>query len=790
MKKILFFSLVLLVWAGAHAQIKLTGVVRDVQTKEPVKDVAVTLLPNGPVLQTNAQGEFAFELKASQQVTLQFKHISYGVANKTISVEKGEANTTIDVFLEAEKTLLQPVEVSALRAGETTPVAFTDIDKEQISALNTGRDVPYLLEQTPSVIATSDAGAGIGYTNLRIRGSDITRINVTVNGIPINDAESHTVFWVNMPDLASSTNSLQLQRGVGTSTNGSAAFGASLNMETDGPLKAPNAQLHVGGGSFNTQRYTAQFGTGLLKNKWWMDGRLSKITSDGYVDRASSDLKSYYISGGFVSEKTTVRAVVFGGKEITYQAWNGVDSATMATNRTFNSAGALYDDAWNVTGFYDNEVDNYEQNHYQLHLNQLLTQRLKLNVSLHYTKGGGYYEQYKQSQYMPDYGIEPIYIGTDTIDYTDLIRRKWLQNDFYGAIFNVEYANSFLTSILGGGYQQYDGDHFGEVIWARDASQTEIRNRYYNSVSTKTDWNIYWKNLIKLNEKITAFVDVQMRSVKYSAAGTDDDVADFSFSQPNLFFNPKVGLTYKINTNDKIFASYAVANKEPNRTDLIYADPANLPRPEHLQDFELGYEFSGEKFQFKSNAFLMFYTDQLVLTGQLDNVGYPIRKNIGESYRIGIEFAMSWRPYKWVQWAPNVAYIQSQNLNYVEESDNGQVKPLGNTAIAYAPNTVFSSALDFYPLKGVTLGLFTQYVSRQYLNNSQIKRLSLDPYVVNNLQLSYDFKPTWIGGMRVYVSVNNVFNALYANNGYVWGSTPYFYPQAGINFLAGLQVTF
>jgi iron complex outermembrane receptor protein len=462
----------------------------------------------------------------------------------------------------------------------------------------------------------------------------------------------------------------------------------------------------------------------------------------------------------------------------------------MATNRTDNSAGAIYDANWNVIDYYDNEVDNYGQDHYQLHLNQILNDRFKLNVSLHYTKGRGYYEQYKQDASMAEYGINPVILGGDTISTTDLVRQKWLDNDFYGAIFNLEYTNAFMTSILGGGISQYDGDHFGEVIWARYASQTQPGQQYYNSASSKSDANVYWKNLIDINGRITAFVDLQVRAVNYNASGADDDVGQFSFEQNNVFFNPKAGLTYRVNEKDKVFVSYAVGHKEPNRTDLIYADPNGLPRPEKLQDFEFGYEYASEKLVFKGNAFYMFYTDQLVLTGQLDNVGYPIRKNIGKSYRIGVELAVSWQPLKWLKWSPNVAYIQSQNLDYIEESANGDVKSLGSTAIAYSPNTVFSSTLEFYPAKGVTLGVFSQYVSRQYLNNSQVDRLSLDSYFLNSIRVAYDLRPSWIGKIRLYASVNNVFNAMYANNGYVWGATPYYYPQAGINFLGGVEVSF
>ncbi len=784
MKKIIFFSLALMAWARVSAQIKLTGTVLDAQSNQPIPGVVLQLKNFSP-LETDSGGKFLFTL--TDTGTYQLKFIMFGYENQTIEVAVPNTNPKqIEVKLVPGITELEPVEVNAIRANSNTPMAYENLNKEEIEVLNTGRDVPYLLEQMPSVITTSDAGAGIGYTNMRVRGSDISRINVTVNGIPMNDAESHGVYWVNMPDLASSTNSIQLQRGVGTSTNGSSAFGASLNMETNGPTAKPMGMIHVGGGSFNTQRYTAQFGSGLINKNWWMSGRLSKLKTDGYVDRASSDLQSYFVTGGFVNEKTAVRAVVFGGKEKTYQSWNGVDSATFASDPTYNSAGAIYHPDGSVT-YYDNETDNYQQTHYQLHVNQKLSKLFKLNVSGHYTKGQGYYEQYKQDGDMAYYGMYPIIMGNDTITTTDLVRRKWLDNDFYGAIFNIEYENEKWQSIFGGGVHNYEGNHFGQVIWARYASQTENDHEYYNSFSTKFEWNVYWKNMYAINKKIMAFVDLQVRSVDYSAHGVDDDVAAFSYDQKNIFFNPKIGATYVLNANSKLFASYAVANKEPNRTDLIYADPDDLPKPETLQDIELGFDWSKENFTLKANAFYMHYTNQLVLTGKLDAVGYPIRKNVGKSYRSGVELSAIVAHKKWLKWSPNVAYIVSQNVDYLVEGGNGEFVNIGNTAIAYSPNVVAGSFLEFVPIKNLSAGIFSKYVSRQYLNNSEEESLSIADYFINDLRFSYLYNPSWIGSVRVYFNINNVFDVSYASNGADYG-VAYYYPQAGINFLTGIQI--
>lgn len=793
MKKIFFFSLAILAWAGAFAQIRLSGLVRDAQTKEPLTGVVIQIIETNQVTESKSDGTFQFLMDKDGAYNFKYILIGYESLTEQVILEQEKTEAKVLVNLRPKQNMLHAVEVRALRAGESTPVAYENVGKEEIKALNTGRDIPYLLEQTPSVVTTSDAGTGIGYTNMRIRGSDITRINVTVNGIPLNDAESHGVFFVNMPDFASSTNSMQVQRGVGTSTNGAAAFGGSLNMETDGPSQKPFGSVNVGLGSFNTQRYTAQFGSGLLHNNWWMSGRLSKIKSDGYVDRASSDLNSYYLSGGFMNDKTSVRLVTFSGRERTYQSWYGVDAVTMDTNRTFNWAGAQFNPTWDtITGFYKDQVDNYGQDHYQLHVNQVLNENLKINVSLNYTKGAGYYEEYIEDGSFSQYKLDPVYVGGDTINATDLVRRKWLDNDFYGGLFNIEYTGKQLTSILGGGFFQYEGDHFGKVIWARFASLSENDHEFYRSYSNKSDWNVYWKTLFDVNANVTAFLDLQVRGVNYRASGIDDGVGQFAYNQDNLFFNPKAGITYRIDDNDKVFFSYAMGNKEPNRTDLIYADPNDLPEPETLHDFEIGYEFNNMKnVVFKGNLFYMYYVNQLVLSGNIDNVGYPIRENVGQSYRIGVELTASWQPTNWLVWRPNITYMNSQNLDYFEEyeDDNGNTKTraLGNTAISFSPNIIAGSSLEFIPVKNLSVILFSKYVGQQYLSNTQNDDLKLDGYLVNDLRLSYDFNPQWIGNINVYFGVYNMFNTKYANNGYVYGEA-YYFPQAGINFLGGIQV--
>jgi len=788
MIKQLLFSLAFLAYASAFAQTsKLQLNVTDGTTGDPVSGATVLLSPGDFNDITNSAGESSIELSPNKYLVM-IHLLGYNDYLDTVIV-KGK-DVTLNISLEQEILELHSVEVSALRAEDDAPFAKTNLKKEELVELNSGRDIPYVLEQTPSLVTTSDAGSGVGYTNMRIRGSDIARINVTVNGIPMNDPESHGVWWVNTPDLASSTSSMQLQRGVGTSTNGAGAFGASLNMETSNLETKPYGDLHFGLGSFNTQRATIALGSGLINEHWWVSGRLSKITSDGYVDRASSDLVSHSVTAGYINKKTSIRAVYFGGGEETYQAWNGVDSATFATNPTFNSAGALYDDNWAVTGYYDNEVDNYKQDHYQLHLNQGIGENLMLNVSGHYTYGRGYYEQYKQDQDMVDYNITPVIIGGDTITTTDLIRRKWLDNDFYGGIFNLNYSKDDWNVIVGGGFHQYEGRHYGEVIWARTASDSEIRDRYYESYSNKTDANIYAKADYLLNSKIKLFADLQVRSVDYKAEGEDDDVGDFKFDQVNTFFNPKLGLSYFVNTDIRAYASFAVANKEPNRGDLLYADPSDLPQTENLQDLEIGVDITKSKYAFQGNIFYMNYNNQLVLTGQLDNVGNPIRENVGKSYRAGLELIWGLEITSWLNWSANATFSRNVNSDYQEQQADGSVKNLGNTNIAYSPNVVAASNFQFVPVNNLSIDLFTKFVGEQYLSNIDNERHVLPSYLLNDLKVSYVLKSNGVKSVRFYVNAHNIFDVKYASNGYTWGDTPYYYSQAGVNFMGGIQLSF
>jgi len=689
---------------------------------------------------------------------------------------------------------LDEVLVSAVRVTAKTPVSFSNLDKKDIKTRNLGQDIPILMNYLPSVVTTSDAGNGVGYTGIRVRGSDATRVNVTINGIPYNDAESQGTFWVNMPDFASSVESLQLQRGVGTSTNGAAAFGASLNMLTDSYSEKASGEVSSSFGSFNTFKNTVKFSTGLMNDHFEIAGRLSVLKSDGYIDRASSDLKSYFLQGTYVGKTTLIKALVFGGTEKTYQAWYGVDAETLENNRTYNAAGLFTDEFGNVR-FYDNQTDNYQQDHYQLHWNEKLSDKWSTNLAFHYTKGKGYYEEYQEDQTFADYGLAPI-VAAPTINTTDLVRQKWLDNDFYGTTFSANYKEDKWDVILGGGWNKYEGDHFGKVIWARYASQSELGDHYYDDVATKTDGNVFAKANYQVADKWSLFGDLQLRNVTYKANSAETGLVDDNFN----FFNPKAGVTYSLNEINSFYFSYARANREPNRTDYENGSP----KPEKLNDFELGWRYNSGKIKLNANTYYMGYKDQLILTGEIDKVGAPIRANSGDSYRLGLELDATLQlSEKWVL-QPNVTLSQNKNKDFYFKRD-GVLQNLGNTNIAFSPDVVAGNRLGFTPVKNFQISLYSKFVGEQYMANIDSEGSKLDSYFVNDLNISYEFKPKSIfKSILISGLVNNIFDKKYVSNGYFYTydddySNPPavktiegagYYPQAGINFLVGLSLKF
>ncbi len=695
---------------------------------------------------------------------------SFFVLNSIFSAAQEKQKDTTKV------NQLDEVLVSAVRVTTKTPVSFSNLDKKEIKTRNLGQDIPILMNYLPSVVTTSDAGNGVGYTGIRVRGSDATRVNVTINGIPYNDSESHGTYWVNMPDFASSLESIQLQRGVGTSTNGAGAFGASLNMLTETYSKKATAEISSSFGSFNTQKNTAKFSTGVMNDHFEMAGRLSVLKSDGYIDRASSNLKSYFLQGTYIGNTTLIKALVFGGTEKTYQSWNGIDAATMATDRTFNSAGIFTDEA-GKTRFYDNETDNYKQDHYQLHWNQKLSENWSTNLAFHYTKGKGYYENYKEDAKFSSYGLTPIVIGGTTINTTDLVRQKWLDNDFYGTTFSANYKNDNLNVILGGGWNKYEGEHFGKVIWARYASQSELGDRYYEDQATKTDGNIFAKANYQITPKISLFGDLQVRNVTYKANSWETGIVDDTFT----FFNPKAGLNYDIDAKNKLYFSYARANREPNRTDYENGNP----KPEKLNDYELGWRWNAEKVKINSNIYYMAYKDQLILTGKLDDVGSPIRSNSDTSYRLGLEVDATIQLSEKFIIRPN--FTLSDNKNVDMNIGFGDV----TTNIAYSPSVIIGNILVYSPIEQLHISLLQKFVGDQFMNNFDSVESRLPDYFVNDLNIVYSIKPKTIFKEIVLTGlVNNMLNKKYVSNGYMWDVYPYYYPQSGINFLAGMTLKF
>lgn len=698
---------------------------------------------------------------------------------------------------------LDEVLVRATRVGEKAPFAQSNVTKSEIEERNLGQDIPVLLNFLPNVVTTSDAGNGIGYTGIRVRGSDATRVNVTINGIPLNDSESHGTFWVNLPDFASSTQSMQLQRGVGSSTNGAGAFGASLSLSTNGIREKPFAELSFSGGSFNTLKANTQFGSGTLntsgKFKAEFTGRISTIQSDGYIDRGSADLKSVYLSASFFSENTLIKAIAFGGHEVTYQSWYGIDKETLETDRTYNPAGEIYDDQGNLAGFYDNQVDDYKQDHYQLHINHDFGNDWSANLAFHYTYGRGFYEQFENQADFSIYGFDPLVVDGEEVSTTDLVQRKWLDNDFYGTTFSVLKNFDRVNFILGGAYNFYDGDHFGEVKWAR-YGPSMANQRFYENKGRKTDFNIFAKADVSLNDQLSLFGDLQYRYVNYEVDGIDEGPVPVGLEDQNNFFNPKLGLNYFLD-NSNFYLSYAKGHKEPKRADYL---ANNEVKPESLDDLELGWNYNTDRFRLKMNLYYMNYKDQLVLTGNLDDVGNPIADNIGKSYRLGLEIEAVLKILDNLTWQPNAALSRNKNIDKFYDFD-GELRNFGDTDLSFSPNFIAGSNIRYVPFKNFNISFLTKYVGEQYMSNIALEASKLDAYFVNDLQMRYEVKTEHLFKSVVFTAlVNNVFNVKYVSNGYfytyddTWSDPGQvttitgagYYPQAEINFLLGVNLNF
>ncbi|MFD1614528.1 TonB-dependent receptor [Gelatiniphilus marinus] len=696
---------------------------------------------------------------------------------------------------------LDEVLVKAVRVNATSPITHSNLTKKQLAKRNLGQDIPVLLNYLPSVVTTTDAGAGVGYTGIRIRGINAQSTNITLNGIPYNDAESLGTFWVNLGDFASSVESLQLQRGVGTSTNGSGAFGASINVLTDAVSEEAKGEISNTFGSYNTRKHSIKFSTGKLNNNIEIAGRLSKIKSDGYIDRASSGLKSYFLQGAYVDDNTLIKAITFSGHEITYQSWNGLeDLDLLKNNRTYNTAGE-YTDENGVTRFHENEEDNYQQDHYQLHWNERYNNYWSTNLALNYTKGRGYFEQYKEDEPFDEYDLTPINIGGETIDETDLIRRRWLDNNFYVVNAGANYKTNVLDMNFGLSYSSYIGDHYGEIIWARFASDSEIGDHYYNGQGKKKDFSLFTKATYRLNDKVSLYGDLQMRFVNYKTTGLTSDRINLLVDEQYNFFNPKAGITYELDTNNNLYFSYARANREPSRSD--FESNPNI-KPEQLNDFELGWRHHNKGFRINANAYYMLYNEQLVLTGAIDNTGTPIRTNSGDSYRLGLEVDAAIRISEQFAVQPNFTISSNKNKESFFQRD-GVLENLGKTNISFSPELVAANALVYSPAKHFQMSFLSKYVGEQFMGNNDSQASKLDSYFVNDFNITYEiktkslFKAIVLSGL-----VNNIFGEKYVSNGYYYTyddtwSTPGvtttiegagYYPQATTNFLLGATLKF
>ena len=693
------------------------------------------------------------------------------------SIFSQEPNPTIK--LPAEVQNLEEILVSSIRVDKNAPIAFSNVTKDDLAKNNLGQDLPILLNSLTSVVTTSDAGAGVGYTGIRIRGVNAQSTNITINGIPYNDAESLGTFWVDLPDFASSVENLQVQRGVGTSTNGSSAFGASINILTDLISEKPYFETSNSVGSYNTIKNTFKFSTGMLNDYFEFSGRLSKIDSDGYIDRANSDLKSYFLQGTYKKKTTMIKALSFGGHEITYQAWNGIDGATLESDRTYNPSGMYIDQYGNVQ-FYNKEVDNYKQDHYQLHWSEILNSSFTSNFSFNLTNGLGYYEQYKEN------------------DNQDYITRKWLDNQFIVANYSLNYQSKKTSINFGSSYSEYDGDHFGKVIWAQNSSNTEVGDRFYDGNGIKKDFSNYLKTTYQINLNISLYGDIQIRNVKYETSGSTSDILDFSLNKSYSFFNPKAGLNYAFNSDNNLYFSFARANREPTRSD--FENNADV-QPEKLNDLELGWNYSKKNFHISTNFYYMQYKNQLVLTGSIDDVGNPVRQNSGESHRMGLEIESSFTISNKFSLSANSSFSQNKNKNFVT-SLNGELINLGRTNISFSPNLISSINLLYSANKNLDLSLLVKHVGEQYMSNTDSDFSKLDAYSTLDFNLNYNFKnPLFFNEIVLTAVVNNVLGIKYVSNGYYYTyddtwSNPNsittiegagYYPQATTNYLIGLK---
>jgi iron complex outermembrane recepter protein len=784
--------------------------VLDKNTKTPIEDVLIAIYKKDSLVNrgsTDGNGSWSSKLILGKVYQIKFSHIAYEARTVTYRIS-GSKNMTLSMVPTFETQ--EDIIISGTRIRKTDPGTTVTITKKDIKKQNSGKDMPYVLEQTPSVVTFSDAGAGVGYTGMRIRGVDATRINVTLNGIPYNDAEAHGVFWVDMPDLASSVNSIQIQRGVGTSTNGSASFGASVNLKTDHINKSRFGSAEFGLGSFGTRRMNVQLGSGVNKKGWGIQGRASLIQSDGFVDRASSDLYSAFVTAAHYGKKSLFKVNAILGKEITYQSWAGTpmpkyegDDAELQRyigqlwivgdelNNLLDSDPATYN-----SYTYENQVDNYTQNHFQAFYSYLLKPNITLQGGVNYTRGLGYYEEAKNSQVFSNYGLANPIVGSDTFSSGKLIRRRWLDNHFYGGIFSINYDAKRINVNLGGGQHFYNGGHYGNVIWQEFSERTNIVHQYYNNDASKNLSNLYAKTVYNLSKKVRLYGDLQLRRIMYSSVGLDNGGVDTKLDVDYTFFNPKAGIGYAHSKKLNMYASYGRSNREPVRSDLINSSNISMPKPEQLDDYELGLRYTNKGIEFSLNGYFMDYKDQLVLTGKINDVGASTRENVSKSYRKGIETMLGYKFNSKISLFGNLNVSQNEISEYTEyiyswTSSDFVSNSFKNTTIAFSPKVVTNLGLDYELSKYLSARVSGKYISEQFLDNTGDLSRALDAYSLLDASLHFHKKVKNSMPLFLDLFLYNLGNTRYAANGYTFSTLAasevatfnYVFPQAGFHFM-------
>lgn len=796
---VLSFTVFMFVLQLAAQDFTLKGTITD-ESGEPLVGTSVQIKNTFLGATSDASGLYEFRNLDESDYVLVFSFLGYEQQEQTIELKK---DLVLNIKLKANTLMSEEVIIKATRIGVNEPGAATTMSKDDIKKMNVQADIPYQLELTPSLVASSESGTGIGYSSFRIRGTEMSRINITVNGVPLNDGESQGVYFVNMPDFSSSVNSIQIQRGVGTSTNGVASFGGSVNFQTLTLEPKPYAQVSSSVGSFNTFKENIAVGTGLINDKFTFDVRASKLNSDGYINRGFSDHQSVYLSGSYFGKKDMLKAIAIIGKQKTGITWWGVPSDKIEDERTFNPAGE-YVDKNGETQFYDGQTDNYWQNHYQLLYSREINKNINFNAVLHATTGKGYYQQYKTGQDFADYGLTPDTINTSS----DLIRQKWLDNVFYGGTANINYHKGNIDAVLGVAANKYDGDHFGNIVWAQYNNGVPNNHEWYNNTGSKTDLNSFLKMSYALTEQLSLFGDIQVRNINYSIDGLDDDRVALDQTNDWTFINPKAGVNYQIDKQQRAYFSFAIANREPSRADLKEAlkdGGKEFPTHETLNDFELGYQIKHQRFAVGLNAFYMLYQNQLVNTGELTSVGYPMMTNVDNSYRAGIELTWGAQIIKHIKWEGNFTYSMNKIQDYVEyawHADGYLPIELGETDISYSPELVGASKITIDFTDGWNAFFVTKYVGEQYFDNTSDEVRKLDAYLVNNIGLDYSHKLKNGPIVNLQFVVNNVLDEEYISNAYggnwyenedgkeVEKSWMYYYPQAGRNFMVKLALTF